>query len=485
MIHSFDFASNKFKDTAVVVGVRSSIIHLTGFKSVCVGEVLTSADKIHALVMSLSDEQVTAVVFSENPVPIGTVMARTGEQLHVSVGKEIKGSVIDALGYTISGNKDLSQDSQPRPVFTSAVPISGRAHITNFFETGTSLVDLMVPIGAGQRELVLGDRGSGKTFFVLRTIVNQAKSGRVVIIALIAKRQAEIKKIISYLKKAGVFEQCVLVVSQAQSSLGEIYLTPYTAMAVAEHFRDLGEDSLVVLDDLTNHASFYRELALLMGEFPGRDSYPGEIFYLHSSLLERGGNFTLQNGKTASITCLPVAESSDGEINGYIQTNLMSMTDGHLFFDQKLFYRGQRPAINVFLSVTRIGRQTQSALMRDISNQIMELFQEAEHLQSFSRFGAEITDRAKNTMLKVEHLWQFFQQSQLNSLAFPIQILGLTLAWHGKTSLLSERSLQKFLQNKKFIKRIENEMQDCQSFANFITKTKSLLSKLEAYAIES
>ena len=235
--------------------------------------------------------------------------------------------------------------------------------------TGMTLVDLMIPLGRGQRELVLGDRKTGKTQFLLQAALAQASVGTVCVYACIGKKKAEILRVKEFFAKEGILDKTVIVASSSQDSTGEIFTCPYTAMAVAEFFRDRGQDTLVLLDDMTTHAKFYREMSLLLRKFPGRDSYPGDIFHIHSKLLERSGNFVIKkdgNEMDVAITCLPAAETIQGDLTGYIQTNLMSMTDGHIYFDNELFFKGRRPAINPFISVTRVGYQTQTSLRKEM-----------------------------------------------------------------------------------------------------------------------
>lgn len=481
MIHSFAYAKDKIGDLGRVVAIRNSIVWVDGLSGAGLGEVVSFADDRNGLVMGLDKDRVEIAVFSNQPMQIGDQVARTGETLHVSVGDEIVGSVVDALGYTVAGGKDLSPNSASREVFVQAQSIVNRQIIEDFFTTGTILVDLLTPLGKGQRELVLGDRQVGKTYYSLRTIITQAKMGVVCVIALIGKQKKEIRHVIEVLKQEGVFEQCVIVAANAQASLGEIYVAPYTAMAIAEHFRDRGQETLVVLDDLTTHATFYREMALLTNRFPGRDSYPGDIFYIHSSLLERAGNFKVGK-KTVAITCLPLAELSSGDMTGYIQTNLMSMTDGHIYFDHDLFLKGRRPSINVFLSITRVGHQTQTPLMRDVEVQIMSAMQQAEHLQRFLRFGAEVTDHAHETLSLVEQLWRLFAQSDYQSYPIDVQLILLACAFDGRADLRQEASLVKYLHNAKVLAKASEIVKQSKTLKELISNSKSLRQQLYAVA---
>ncbi len=268
----------------------------------------------------------------------------------------------------------------------------------------------MVPLGKGQRELIIGDRKTGKSYFLMQAILSQAAAGVVCIYAAVGKKRAEIMRTVDFFLERKVMDRVVVVAASSQDGPGEIFLCPYTAMAIAEYFRDLGRDVLVVLDDMSTHAKFYRQLSLISRKFPGRDSYPGDVFHIHSKLLERSGNFVTDSGKVSSITCLPAVETVQGDITGYIPTNLMSMTDGHIYVDNELFFKGRRPAINPFVSVTRVGYQTQSKLRRDASRVLYELLNNYEKTQSFLRFGAELGENSRQILALGEKVLLFFDQ---------------------------------------------------------------------------
>jgi F-type H+-transporting ATPase subunit alpha len=272
-------------------------------------------------------------------------------------------------------------------------------------------------------------------------MVNQAKSGAVCIYAAVGKKQSEIKRVESFLKEAKVWGQSVIVAASVQDSPGEIFCCPYTAMTVAEFFRDHGRDVLLVLDDMSTHAKFYRELSLLLRKFPGRDSYPGDIFHIHSKLLERAGNFRIGR-RESSITCIPVAETIQGDITGYIQTNLMSMTDGHIYFDSELFVKGRRPAINPFISVTRVGHQTQTKLTREAGRILLDLLSSYERTQSFVRFGAELGESSRQILTMGDRVLMFFDQPMDRVLPLSVQLIALALLVSG---MWNGRDLEKML----------------------------------------
>ena len=350
--------------------------------------------------------------------------------------------------------------------------IAQRKKISRPLETGTILVDLMVPIGRGQRELIMGDRKTGKPHLALRTVITQAKLGTVCVYAAVGKKQGEIKRVEEYFAMAGITDKLILVVSSSQDGPGEIFLTPYTAMTMAEYFRDQGKDVLVVLDDMSTHAKFYREISLLGRRFPGRDSYPGDVFYTHSRLLERAGNF-INGGKEAAITCLPIMETTQRDFSGYIQTNMMSMTDGHVFFDSDFFISGGRPAINIFISVTRVGRQTQTNLRREISQMTLGLLNNYERTQKFMRFGAELSDNSRQIIRSGERLLKFFDQRISITVPVNVQTVLWALLWLGvweNTNM--ERLVVGYEEDAKLRTTIDNLVSGAGSAQELLTKTR-------------
>lgn len=430
MIHTFEYCLKHVGETGRVEETREFLVKVSGLPNVAIGEGVTFANGIHGKVMKLSENLAEILVLSRDPIKPKTEVARTGQPLLVSVGDGALGRVISTLGHTLGSHKQKSRITENRVIESMPIGIHGRRKISSFLETGVSIVDSVIPLGMGQRELIIGDRKTGKTHFLQQLLLTQAKKGTVCIYCAIGKRKSEIKSVEEFLAKHSILNQSLIVAADSYSNPGEIFLAPYTAMTYAEYFRDMGHNVVLIMDDLTTHAKYYREISLLTGQFPGRESYPGDIFHVHSKLLERAGCFNLK-GKEATITCLPVAESVIGDITGYIQTNLMSMTDGHLFFDSELFFQGRIPAINVFLSVTRVGKQTQSPLLRSIGSSILILMKEYEVAQRFLRFGPELSDQIKKTIERGNKLIKFFNQTGFAPIPLPLQIILISLLWQG------------------------------------------------------
>lgn len=409
------------------------LVYVKGLPNVKPGEVVLFETGQFGQVNALQEEHVSVLVYSKKAVTLGLRVVRTGHYLDVPVGPSILGTSLNSLGQPLYAGVSLGDISEHYTVEKAARGISERKEIDEPMISGVSVTDMMVPLGRGQRELIIGDRQTGKTTFALQTVLNQAMSGVKCVYTCIGKKKADIEYVQNFIDRHKIRDMVVLVASGADDPLGNIYLTPYTAMSIAEYFRDQGEHVLIVLDDLTTHAKYYREISLLGGKFPGRESYPGDIFYTHSRLLERAGNFF-----EGSITCLPVVNTVEGDISGYIQTNLMSMTDGHIFFDKDLFYKGQRPAVNYYVSVTRVGRQTQSKLRWSINRELSTFLALYKRTENFVHFGAELSEGIKSTLSMGSKIFKFFTQHVDTILDIDLQILFFISLWSGHWNSMTD-----------------------------------------------
>lgn len=409
--------------------VIASLVYVEGLPGAHLEELIAFETGESGQVTALGEHMVEVMAFSKIPIKNGIRAARTGHPIEVLVGEGLQGTIIDPLGRLISPLEFTQTPVHPRTLYAVPPYIRARARITQPCETGVTIVDLMVPLGKGQRELVIGDQKSGKTYFLLRTLLQQIREGSIGIYAAIGKSKLVVRQVQDFLIKTGVKDRVIIVASYAEDPAGIIYLAPYTAMTIAEYFRDTGKDVLLVLDDLTTHAKMYREISLLGRRTPGRNAYPGDIFYIHSRLLERAGNFKTPSG-VHSITCLPVVEAPRGDITGYIQTNTISMTDGHIFFDYNLFVAGRRPAINPFLSVTRVGRQAQSPVRKEITQMLISFLSAAEKLHAFASFGAELTARVKELLDKESKILVLFDQLAYEVVPGNMQLYLFALLWN-------------------------------------------------------
>jgi len=410
--------------------VNQAILLVSGLPHAKPQEMILFETGETGLVMTLKRDVIEVLLFSRRVVRVGTRAARTSEFLQLGVGDELLGKTLNPLGFSLDQLNPFTKPVEKRPMYSDPLGIPYRKRISYSCETGNSMVDMVIPLGRGQRQLVIGDRKTGKTNFLLKTVLTQAKKNTICIYAAIGKRKQDIKKIEEFFIKQNIRDRTIIVGTSSFDSVGVIYLTPFSAMTIAEYFKDKGMDVLIVMDDLTTHAKFYREISLLSKRFPGRNSYPGDIFYTHARLLERAGNFKVKD-KECSITCLPVVETTEGDLSGYIQTNIMAMTDGHIYFDSELFTKGRRPAVNPFLSVTRVGRQTQSVLHRDINRELLSFLTLFEKMQRFVHFGAELTPTIKSTLSNGDRILAFFQLTSENTVESNLQIFLYCLLWVG------------------------------------------------------
>lgn len=460
--------------------VQSSLIYASGLPTVMPGEMVVFESGEFGEARYLYHDLVEILLFSDHQVRVGTKVTRTGEKISVGVGEELLGQVINPLGAPVRPTDASLSLTNFREIDNEPPGIEGRVSIKRPLETGVITVDMLVPLGKGQRELVIGDRKTGKTSFVLSAVVTQAKKGSVCIYGAIGKKRGDIKRTQEYFQAKEIFDKVIMVVTFSQDPASLIYLTPYTAITLAEYFRDKGQDVLVVLDDLSGHAKYCRELSLLARRFPGRDSYPVDIFYMHARLMERAGNFKTKDGEV-SITVLPVAETINGDLSGYIQTNVMSMTDGHIYFDSDLFSKGRRPAVNPFLSVTRVGHQAQSQVEREVSRELLAFLAYYEEVQGFIHFGAELTDVVKETLAKGEQVTGLLDQQQQGLVPLPVGVFVLALLWAGKWKGKSpfevkgdiELIMAKYASDAIFAKRVDGAVEESKSLAELLGKVNA------------
>ncbi len=475
---SFTDYLNEHREIGFVLRVNGIIAVVGGLPSVRVNELVIFEDNSVGEVLSFGADGIEVMVFSKTQLKVRMRVSRTDRSLTVSVGDSLLGASIDPFGAPLNAGQYLRESSAQVPLKNEAWGISRRKRISKPFETGVSLVDLVVPLGQGQRQLIVGDRKTGKTTFVLQTILLQARLGTICIYAGIGRKKADIKRIEEYFVENNIFNNTVIVATSSNDPASLIYLTPYSAMAIAEYFRDQGRNVLLVLDDLVTHAKFYREIALLSGRFPGRNSYPADIFFVHSQLLERAGNFVTSNGD-ASITTFVIAETAQGDLSGYIQTNIMSMTDGHIFFDADLFTAGRRPAINSFLSVTRVGKQVQGALRRDINRELSSFFTYAQRLRNFTHFGEEATQSVRNVLDMESKINEFFTQPAQFIMPPIFQVFVIGLIWQNKWKDVRRDVVKKEILE--LLKIYESDVKTRESIDKLVGESQTLndfLSKL-------
>jgi F-type H+/Na+-transporting ATPase subunit alpha len=487
----FKYYLDSISEIGFVEEASSAIVYVSGLPKVKVDEIVIFETGEKGIVLSFTSKIVEVMVFSKNPIGHGAKVVRTNEFLQVPVGTELFGRIIDPLGNPLTAMDAYKKPVNSRRINALGGGILSRKTISRQLETGIPAVDLVMPLGFGQRELIIGDRKTGKTNFVLQTILSQAKQKNICIYAAIGKKRLDIKDTESFFKKYGIFDRTIVVASGFDDPIGLSFLVPFSAMTIAEYFRDEGYDILLVLDDLTTHAKFYREISLLGKKFPGRNSYPGDIFYTHAKLLERAGNFITEKGEKA-ITCLPVVETAQGDLSGYIQTNTMSMTDGHLYFDSDLFAKGRRPAINPFLSVTRVGKQTQTTLKRGINREILSFLTISEKIQTLSHFGSELSESSKITLAVGEKVIEFLGQGPAITMPVNLQMLLFSMFWN---NILQNKNIEpigadinKMIENYKtkqnVAKEIDQIVAEAETFNDMLRimreKSEQLLTDLKS-----
>jgi len=467
----------KFGEYGEVVEVKQSLVVVEGLPNSRINEIVVFENGSFGQITDISDGLCrVALLKKSSQIKSGDKVSRTDSLLMIPVGEEFLGTMIDPLGEIIFPENKKIQKAEQRSVERGIGGIDKRAKIDKQLLTGVTLVDMLLPLGNGQKELVIGDRKTGKTSFLLTTVKNQIKLGKTVIFAAIGKKKTDINKILNYFISEKILDKIIFIVSGSDDSENLIYLTPYTAMTMAEYFRDRGTDTLVVFDDLSTHAKIYRQIALNSDKFPGRESYPGDIFYLHAHLLERAGNFRMGT-RTVSITCLPVAETIEGDLSGYITTNLMGITDGHIYFDLSIFTKGRRPAINLPLSVTRVGRQTQAPIYQQANHEITAFLSEYESLQNLAHFGAELSPNVKRVITRGERIIQVFDQKYSEIISSEMQLILLALAYSESffdvdISKLKEKLLK--TGNIKLEKQIEN-IKTFTELLEYLEKNKKFL----------
>ncbi|MBF7096982.1 F0F1 ATP synthase subunit alpha [Alkalibacter mobilis] len=409
-----------------VVSLDRGIAIVKGLKKVKYLELIQFSKGTRGMAFNLDVDRVGVVLLgSYRHIKSGDPVKRTYDVASVPVGKEYLGRVIDPLG-NVMDEKGPIRGSDEFPIEREAPPILDRAPVNEPLQTGIKVIDSIVPIGKGQRELILGDRQTGKTAIAIDTIINQRDKNVICIYCAIGQQISSLSKIIASLKENHSLNHTILVVAQADDPPGLAYIAPYAATALGEYFMEMGEDVLIVYDDLTKHARSYRELSLLLERPPGREAYPGDIFYIHSRLLERSTHLKIDLGG-GSLTSLPIIETQAENISAYIPTNLISITDGQIFISPKIFNKGNIPAVNIGASVSRVGGKTQLSAYRKITSALKLSYSQFEELEIFASFGTKLDDETKTILSRGERIRTVFNQPQYSPVEVSEQI-GIFLA---------------------------------------------------------
>jgi len=443
-------------EVGTVISVGDGIVRAFGLDQAKAGELVEFQSGITGLVLNLEEDNVGIALFGEDThVAQGDLVKRTGNIAEIPVGEAMKGRVIDALGNPIDGKGEIAT-TETRQIEVKAPGVVYRQSVSEPLQTGIKAIDAMIPIGRGQRELILGDRQTGKTAIAIDTIINQKEEDVYCIYVAIGQKQSTVAQVVDKLKEHGAMEYTTIVAATASTPAPYQFLSPFSGSALGEYFRDSGRHALIIYDDLTKHAWAYRQLSLLLKRPPGREAYPGDVFYLHSRLLERAAKMRDEDGG-GSLTALPIIETQAGDVSAYIPTNVISITDGQIYLESDLFYSGIRPAINVGLSVSRVGGSAQIKAMKNIAGTLrLELAQYRE-VEAFSQFASDLDAATQAQLARGSRLVESLKQGQYQPLPVEKQILSIFAVTNGYVDKYEKEAVQRY--EKEMLSYIESKYQ--------------------------
>lgn len=435
-------------NVGTVVEVGDGIARIAGLSEVMASEMLEFEDGTKGVAFNLEEGSVGAVFLGDYiGIKEGQMVKSTGHILAVPVGSELVGRVVDPLGRPIDGKGDIKAKASS-PVEKIAPRVIERKSVDTPLQTGVKAVDSMIPIGRGQRELIIGDRQTGKTALAIDTIINQKGKDCICIYVAIGQKESKVAKIVAKLEEKGAMEHTIVVVAGASDPAALLFISPYAGCSMGEYFRDKGGDALVIYDDLSKHAVAYRQMALLLRRPPGREAYPGDVFYLHSRLLERAARMSDDRGG-GSLTALPIIETQAGDVSAYIPTNVISITDGQIYLESDLFYQGVRPALNVGLSVSRVGSAAQIKAMKKVAGKLRLDLAQFRELAAFAQFGSDLDEATRNLIERGKRLAELLKQGQYAPMSVDDQVMVLFAGTNGFIDAIAvEKALdweQKFL----------------------------------------
>jgi F-type H+-transporting ATPase subunit alpha len=418
------------RETGVVLSCGDGIARIYGLDKAAAGELLQFPHDIYGMVLNLEEDNVGAVLFGEvQAIGEGDEVRRTGRIAEVPVGAGLRGRVVDALGTPIDGKGPI-QSTERRRIELKAPGIVARQPVKEPLQTGIKAVDTMIPIGRGQRELIIGDRQTGKTAVALDTIVNQRGGDVTCIYVAVGQKRSTVAQVVEKLSRAGAMEYTTVVAATASDAAPLQFIAPYSGCAMGEYFRDNGQHALLIYDDLSKHAVAYRQLSLLLRRPPGREAYPGDVFYLHSRLLERAAKMSNERGG-GSLTALPIIETQAGDVSAYIPTNVISITDGQIYLESDLFYSGVRPAVNVGLSVSRVGGNAQIKAMKQVAGTLRLDLAQFREMAAFAQFGSDLDAATQKMLARGARLVEVLKQPQFQPQPVERQVLIVYAATSG------------------------------------------------------
>ncbi|GGE05259.1 ATP synthase subunit alpha [Marinithermofilum abyssi] len=430
-------------DVGTVIQVGDGIARVHGLKNVMAGELLEFHNGVMGLALNLEEDHVGVVILGPyTEIREGDQVKRTGRIMEVPAGESLLGRVVNPLGQPLDGKGPIETDTY-RPIESEAPGVIDRKSVHEPMQTGIKAIDSMIPIGRGQRELIIGDRQTGKTTIAVDTIINQKDQDMICIYVAIGQKQSTVVGVVEKLRKAGALDYTIVVAANASDPAPLLFLAPYAGCAMGEHFMYQGKHVLVVYDDLSKQAAAYRELSLLLRRPPGREAYPGDVFYLHSRLLERAAKLSDEKGG-GSLTALPFIETQAGDVSAYIPTNVISITDGQIFLESDLFYSGVRPAVNVGISVSRVGGDAQIKAMKKVSGTLKLDLAQYRDLQAFAQFGSDLDKATQAKLARGERLVEILKQDEGKPMPVEKQIVSIYTATRGYLDDIAVEDILRF-----------------------------------------
>jgi F-type H+-transporting ATPase subunit alpha len=443
-IEGLDSSDAELTEVGTVLSVADGICRVHGLEDCMSFEMLDFPHDVTGLALNLESDNVGAVLFGNwEKIVEGDTVKRTKRLLEIPVGEALLGRIVDPLGNPLDGKGEI-ETSETRPAEHKAPGVVQRQPVKEPMVTGLKAIDSMIPIGRGQRELIIGDRQTGKTSIAVDTIINNKDRDLICVYVAIGQRKATVVQLANTLEEAGALENTIIVMAAADESAPIKFLAPYAGCAMAEHFLYNGKAALTVYDDLTKHAYAYRQMSLLLRRPPGREAYPGDVFYLHSRLLERAVKLNDDLGG-GSLTSLPIIETQAGDVSAYIPTNVISITDGQIFLEPKLFYSGVRPAINVGISVSRVGGNAQIGPMRKVAGRLKLELSQYRDLEAFAQFGSDLDAETRRTLARGERLVEALNQSERHPMSVEDQVVQIYAATNGYVDRIIVDKVPRFL----------------------------------------
>jgi len=449
--------SLEMESVGSILQIGDGIVRIWGLEDAMAGELLEFPGGVIGMVMNLEEDNVGAVLFgSDAGIKEGDAVKRTGKVAQVPAGEAMLGRVVNSLGQPIDGKGPIATNDY-MPIEAIVPNVVQRQPVKEPLQTGLKSVDSMIPIGRGQRELIIGDRQTGKTAICIDTIINQKNTDMYCIYVAVGQKDSTVAQLVKVLEDAGAMDYTVIVNASASNPAPLQYLAPYAGAAIGEWFRDAGKHAVCFYDDLSKHAQAYRQMSLLLRRPPGREAFPGDVFYIHSRLLERAAKLSDELGG-GSLTALPIIETQLGDVSAYIPTNVISITDGQIFLETDLFYQGIRPAINVGISVSRVGSNAQTKMMKQVAGNLRLALAQYRELAEFARFGSDLDKATQDQLTRGERMVEILKQNELVPMATEKQVLIILCANEGLLDDLPVDSLKRF--EVEFTEFMDNEYPD-------------------------